>query len=371
MKAAGRIKIAHVCWQLDLGGLERLLLDFAGHVNARDFDLQFICLNGGGAIAKQLELMGSKVSWLPAASGPRLHMVARLSEIFSESRVQIVHTHNNGPLIHAAPAARLVGAKVVHTRHGQGMGTSRPQQVLVRAASHLIDRFVCVSADSARIATREGLCPQRISVIRNGVDLGQFEYHGPNREGPVVVVARLTPEKDISSLIRATALVVRDHPQMRLRIAGDGPARVELQNLVDELNMRQHIEFVGVVKNVSRLLQSASLFVLPSLSEGLSLSILEAMATGLPVIAMRVGGNPEVIIEDRTGLLVSPGDAFELAEAISRLLGDPVRARCLGAAGRKHVECHFDVRQMIDRYEGFYRQIIRSRGSASRAFGTV
>jgi glycosyltransferase involved in cell wall biosynthesis len=167
-------------------------------------------------------------------------------------------------------------------------------------------------------------------------------------------VARLSPEKDIATLLRAARLVADAHPDFRLEIAGAGPCDADLRRLADELNLRGHVQFLGEVGDVPALLARARLFVLPSQSEGISLTVLEAMATGLPVVTTLVGGNPEVVLGDTTGTLVPAADPPALADAIIRLLADPDRAQLMGRAARRRVEANFDVRAMVARYEALY-----------------
>src|SRR5205823_12324570 len=137
-------------------------------------------------------------------------------------------------------------------------------------------------------------------------------------------------EKDVATLLHAAALVVRQRPAFRLRIAGDGPCLPALRGLAKQLGLDDQVAFLGEVRDVAGLLATARLFVLPSLTEGISLTLLEAMSCGLPVVATRVGGNPEVIVDGQTGLLVPPGDPPALAAAILQLLGDETRCRNLG-----------------------------------------
>ncbi len=171
---------------------------------------------------------------------------------------------------------------------------------------------------------------------------------------PAVLVARLSPEKDIDTLLRATALVVRQDASFRLEIAGDGPCMSSLRQTSASLGLEEHVRFLGEVRDVAALLARAGLFVLSSLSEGISLTLLEAMACGLPLIATRVGGNPEVICDGETGFLVPPQNPRALADALLRLRCDHLLCVRLGEAGRRRVEAMFDVRRMVVQYEALY-----------------
>jgi glycosyltransferase involved in cell wall biosynthesis len=194
----------------------------------------------------------------------------------------------------------------------------------------------------------------QVEVVRNGIDTRRFAFAGPRAGGPAVFVARLAPEKDVPTLLRATALICRQRPGFRLAIAGDGPSLPEMRRLVSDLNIADRVQFLGLVHNVPALLAEARLFVLSSISEGVPLTLLEAMASGLPVVATSVGGTPEVVNDCETGLLVPPRDPPALAAAMTRLLDDNDLARTMGEAGRRRVERHFDIRQMVATYERIY-----------------
>src|SRR5262249_25564180 len=161
----------------------------------------------------------------------------------------------------------------------------------------------------------------------------QFSYTGTKPNGPVVSVARLSPEKDLPTLLQAAALIVRVHSRFRLEIAGDGPRLPDLRRMADELGLEHRVRFLVEVHDVAALLAQARLFVQSSVSEGISLTLLEAMARGLPVAATRVGGNPEVVLDGETGLLVPPRDPAALAAAMLHLLRHPDQSRRMGRAG--------------------------------------
>jgi glycosyltransferase involved in cell wall biosynthesis len=193
-------------------------------------------------------------------------------------------------------------------------------------------------------------------TILNGIDVDRFCYNGPSSNGPVVTVARLSPEKDIANLVRAAQIAVRQAHDLRFEIAGGGQCHDQLTRQATELGVAEHVCFLGSVRDVPRLLSRASMFVLPSLSEGIPLTVLEAMARGLPVVATRVGGVPEVVVHGQTGLLVPSGDPAALAQAILTLRHDPSRRVAMGQNGRKTVEELFNIRRMVSDYETLYEE---------------
>ncbi len=351
-----RLRVAHVSWGLNVGGLEKLLVEFARHADPARFDLRFVSLTTRGTLAHDIERHGWPVIALEEPGGLQPGLVLRLAQLFRGERIDVVHTHDERPLLYGAAAARLARVpRVVHTRHGQKARNTRRQVILFRLAAGLADRVACVSNDAAALTVREGVAPARVRTVRNGIDLARFAYSGPAANGPVVTVARLSPEKDVATLVRAAALAVRERPSFRLEVAGDGVCMPALKQLTAELGLEEHVYFHGEVHDVAGLLGRAGLFVLPSVEEGISLTLLEAMARGLPVVATRIGGNPEVVIDGDTGLIVPARDPAAMARALLRVLGDAPGGRRMGRAGRQRVETHFDVRRMVAAYEALYR----------------
>jgi glycosyltransferase involved in cell wall biosynthesis len=347
------LKVIHVTGCLDVGGQEKLLVEFARHADRSRFALYFVSFEKRGPLARDLEAEGWPVTALDVPPGVHPGLILRLARLFRGA--DAVHTHNERPLIYAAPAARLARVpRVVHTRHGRGVGISRRQRLLANLVAQATDHYVCVSEDCFQLSIAQGLHPRRVETLHNGIDTRRFAYRGPLAGGPAIIVARLAPEKDIATLLRAVARVVYERPAFRLEIAGDGPCLPELRQLTAELGLNANVEFLGMVRDVPGLLARAGMYVLSSISEGVSLTVLEAMARGLPVAATRVGGTPEVVLDEVTGLLVSPRDPSGLAQAMARLADDVDLARRLGQAGRRRVERHFDVRRMVADYESMY-----------------
>jgi glycosyltransferase involved in cell wall biosynthesis len=355
-----RIRVTHLVLQLDTGGMEKVLAEFARNADRSRFDLRFVSLTTRGPVAEEIEACGYPVTALGVKPGLEVGLVFRLAGLFRQWRSDILHTHNNAPLIYGAPAGRLAGARgLIHTRHGQNFRAGWRQKLAFRLASLLVDRVVCVSEDSCQMSVREGVPPSRLQRIWNGIDLSRFAYLGPQAGGPAVMVARLSPEKGTEHLIRAAALVARRLPSFRLEIAGGGRCLPELQALVAQSGVADQIRFLGEVRDVPALLARAGLFVLPSLSEGLSLTLLEAMARGLPVVTTAVGGSPEVVVDGQTGFLVPPAAPEPLAEKLLLLLTRPELACSLGLAGRRRVEDHFSTQAMLNQYEQLYDRVVQ------------
>ena len=356
MSDTRRIRVAHVTLGLDVGGQEKLLVEFARHADREEFQLFFVSLSTRGRLTADIEGLGWPVQALGEPDGLRPGMAFRLAQLFRRWKIDVVHTHDDRPLIYGAFGARLARVHgVVHSRHGRSFGITRRQTALVQLAAGMADHFVCVSQDAARLTVAHGLPTHKVRTIWNGIDLTRFELCPPAPHGPVVTVARLSPEKDMATLLRAAAIAVREEPDLRLQIAGDGVCMDDLRQLARELSLENHVQFLGPVRDVPALLARSSLFVLSSLSEGVSLTLLEAMARGRAVVATDVGGNPEVVVPGETGLLVPSRQPESLARALLELWRVPDRCREMGLAGRRRVEQHFDIRQMVSAYEALYR----------------
>jgi glycosyltransferase involved in cell wall biosynthesis len=359
MTAAGSqpvLRVAHLTLGLDVGGQERLLVDMARHRDKARFDWTVIVLGARGKLAGPIEAAGVRVVPLEAPSGFRPGLWRRLERMFRQERFDVVHTHDDRPLVYGMPAAWWARVpRRIHTHHhGRLAQFSRRQLFLMRLAARFAQQFICVSHDSASYMIEQGVGAARVQTLWNGIDLTRFAYLGPCADGPIVTVARLSAEKDIANLLRAAGHVVAAFPQVRLEIAGDGPCRGELVQLAADLRLADHVVFHGELRDIPALLARARLFVLPSQSEGISLTLLEAMARGLPIVATAVGGNPEVVETGATGLLVPARDPEALGQAIAALLADPARGRQMGLAGRRRVENCFDIRKMMARYEALY-----------------
>jgi glycosyltransferase involved in cell wall biosynthesis len=348
-------RVVHLVGQLDVGGMEKLLVEFARHADRKEFDLHFLCLGNRGPIADEIEQLGWPVTALEM-KGLSLGLYLRLAKRLRRMQADAVHTHNTRPLIVGGLSARLAGvSRVIHTRHGQRAVNSRRQKLAFRLASMTLNRFICVSQDSADLTAAEGVSSKRIGTIWNGIDIERFQP-GRGSRGPVVAVGRLSPEKDFATLIRAAAIASRRDPSFRLEIAGDGVCMPALRDLINQLGLNDSgIRLLGPVQDIPGLLSRASAFALSSLTEGVSLAIMEAMASGLPVVATRVGGNPEVIADGVTGLLVPPSDPEALAAALLAVWQNPDERLRMGERGRSRAAEQFDVRRMIASYERLYR----------------
>ena len=356
------LRVCHISMCLQTGGLERLLVDFARFHDRKKFELQFLALSGDGQPASDIRAVGCSARVLnETLKINKLRSLVQLVQHLKQQRPQIVHTHNTYAQFYGAIAAKLAGVPVViNTQHGQGCGSGWKAEWQFRIANRLTRRVVGVSHDTATLCQQQDRrSKENVTTIWNGINLDRFGYRGGCTTPTAISVARLSPLKDFPTLLRAVPLVVSHVPDFRLKIVGDGPERSKLESLIDELNIRAHVEMLGERHDVPDLLAQSGFFVSSSLSEGISLTLLEAMAIGLPVVTTSVGGNPEIVIEGQTGNLVPAGDPAALAQAIVNLCGERDLWSAMGTLGRQRVEQNFEIRQMIRNYEAMYEELFR------------
>ncbi|VAX36128.1 FIG00929567: hypothetical protein [hydrothermal vent metagenome] len=354
---AKKVRVCHVSLTLNTGGLERLLSDFSRLHNKEQFHLDFVAMKSVGKFADEIQENHCRVTQLQATG--RWKQIYELTRFLKENQIDVVHTHNTYPHINATIAARWAGVPVVvNTRHGQRLGHGWKSRQQYRIASWLADCIVNVSDDAARLCEKtDGIAKKKVTRIWNGIDLEKFTFTGPQQKPTAISVARLSPEKDFATLLQAVAIVVRNIPDFQLTMVGDGQERSSLEQLTAELHLSGHVQFLGDRSDVPQLLAQAGFFVSSSLSEGISLTLLEAMAVGLPIVATAVGGNPEIVEEGNTGMLVPSAHPKKLAEAIITMCQQQSHWQTMGEQGRERVATHFEIRRMIKDYEKLYLEI--------------
>jgi sugar transferase (PEP-CTERM/EpsH1 system associated) len=264
---------------------------------------------------------------------------------------------------------------VIHGEHGRTAldpeGRNAFRRRVRRLLSPLVNQFVAVSSDLTRWLVEEVRIPcRKVLHIPNGVDTTRFSPDNrqagrraitvPDGWMALGCVGRLEPVKDHASLLQAFAAVQNDYKAL-LFLVGDGPSRSAIEQQVNALGLESRVRLLGERKDVPLVLKGLDLFFLPSVGEGMSNSILEAMATGLPVVATRVGGNPELVQDDVTGILVEPSAPFALAAAMKRYLDDPELIARHGNAGRARVEAEFSLTRMLNAYESLYTRLLQER----------
>ena len=368
--AGRRPRIVQVIPSLRVGGLENVALRLMSHL-APYVDQAVITPGPSGPLASRVPT-GVAVFPMGETHRPDRWNAVRMAKLFRQLRPDIVHTRN-WTCIDAIVGARLAGVPVViHGEHGREAadpeGRNPRRRQVRRLLSPFVTEFVTVSRDLGRWLVEQVRVPARkVRTIYNGVDTDRFAPGDraaarqalgiPADWALAGTVGRLDPVKDQAGLIRAFARAP-EAGKSALVIAGDGPSRAELEAVTRELGLGDRVRLIGERADIPLVLRALDVFVLPSLGEGISNAILEAMATGLPVIATRVGGNVELVRDGLTGCLLESRNPPALADALHGYLGDRARAHAHGAAGRERAVSEFGLDRMLAAYTALYRPYV-------------
>ncbi len=357
-----------------IGGTERQVANLALRIDPARFDLHLACLKNSGELLRELEGLAVPRPEFRIGSLYALKtclQAIRLSRYIRKHGIQIVHSYGFYPNVFAMTAARLSGTAIaIASISDMGDGLTPMQTRIQRCVCRWAD-CVLVNADAIRLRLiSQGYRPDNIVVIRNGITLSgssakrpgilRREFGLPASAQVVVVFSRLNQMKGVQYFLDAAAIVARRFPGVRFLVAGDGANKKELEQKAEHMGLGPQTVFAGFRCDVREWLPEADLSVLPSLSEGLSNSLLESMASGVPVIGASVGGNPEVIDHEVTGLLVPPKDAKALANAMCRLLGDREMAARFGRAGTRRVAEMFSVDRSVGETAGLYQRLVEA-----------
>ena len=372
------MKIMHLVLSMDVGGLERVVLSLVGQALAMGHDVSVLCLERPGDLSESVEALAVKLWCVDKPAGLRLATIGRIEKVLRQVRPEVVHTHQIGALFYGGPAAKRAGVPVVvHTEHGMHFDRSARACWLGWWAARRAQRFFCVSPDIARaVVGRRVAAATKVLVVPNGIDTRKFQTsEGAGLRGSLGIpagvmvigtVGRLVEIKRQDVLIRGFARLRIDRPTPpHLVLVGNGPLEDELRRLTAGLGVAERVHFMGYQNTPEEFLGIMDIFAMTSRSEGMPLAILEAWATGLPVVASRVGGVPELIEDGRTGLLFDSGDEIGLAGLLETLGEEPQLARRLADAGRHHVCTCFDVSVMAQEYHRHYVELLGQREISS------
>ena len=381
--------LAHVIYRLDVGGLENGLVNLINRIPAARYRHAIICLTDYSDFRRRIERSDVSIYSLnkPRGNSPAMHF--KLWRLLKRLAPDIVHTRNLAALEGTLPAA-LAGVGVrIHGEHGRDIedldGSNRGRQRVRRLFKPFVHHYVAVSRDLASyLEQRVGVSPDRITQIYNGVNDERFHpprngreplpWSGAGQGNELFVigtVGRMEVVKDPLNLVRAfilarQSLPQQQRPRLRLAMAGDGSLRQQALALLGSAGVLDAAWLPGRSDDIPGFMRGLDLFVLPSLAEGISNTVLEAMATGLPVVATDVGGNPELVRAGVTGLLVPPSSPESLAQAICRYVGDPPLRRQHGQAGRRVIEESFGMQGMVEAYLRVYDGALARSRRATR-----
>jgi sugar transferase (PEP-CTERM/EpsH1 system associated) len=382
--AETRPLIAHVVHRFDIGGLENGVVNLLNRLPPERFRHAVISLTDVTRFGKRVLRDDIEFIELRKSPGHGIKVFPRLVRTFRRLRPAIVHTRNLAALEASAPAW-LAGVPIrIHGEHGRDMGdldgSNRTYRHVRRLYRPFVTHYVALSRDLQRYLREAiGVPDNRVSAIVNGVDTNVFAPSA-ERSRPdgfpfaganlciCGTVGRLQPVKNQVALARAFVRALQIEPSMRARlrlaIVGDGPLRNEIVGILTAANVLDLAWLPGARDDIAQILRSFDVFALPSLAEGISNTILEAMASGLPVVATDVGGNGELIDVTRTGVLVEAGDDEALAQALLAYASDREHARAAGSAGRARAERLYGLDTMVARYAALYERLMAARGKA-------
>ena len=378
--------VAHVIYNMRAGGLENGLVNLLNNLPEPRYRHVVVCVKDYSDFRLRVRRDDVEFIALNRREGKDVAIYSTFYRLFRRLRPAVVHSRNLAGLESLWPAY-LAGVPCrIQAEHGRDMddldGTNRKYRLLRRLHSPAVNRFVAVSRDLETYLTEEIRIPRsRISQIYNGVDTSRFESHSGSRSelpGSGFVgnnlfimgsVSRLQAVKDPLNLARAFALLHAISPELsgrlRLVICGDGPLLDEVHEVLAAGNVLQYAWLPGFVEDIPAILRGLDLFVLPSLAEGISNTILEAMSASLPVVATAVGGNLEIVANGETGTLVPANDPQSLAAAILSYVRDPDLARLHGRSGRARVDARYSLDVMVHHYDSLYSDLLAVAGDAN------
>lgn len=362
------MRILHTEWSDGFGGQERRVLAEAAGLSERGHYVALVCREHARIKAEAVRI-GLDVHTLPMRKLYDADSIIRLMKFLKENKFDVVNTHSGVDSWIGGLASKFAGVPVLaRTRH-LNLPLKRnlfnfihylPDVYITcgeNMKEHLVER--CGFPDHKVVSIPTGVSPEFFSVKKNP---DARKKYGLDTNSIVITnVGILRSIKGHEVTLKAVKTVVDTFPQARFLLVGDGPRKEILERLVQDLGISQHVMFTGFVKDIPEIYSFSDIAVLSSWSEGLPQSLLQAMAAGVPVVATRVGGVPEVVIHEKTGLLVDPGDHEGLAKGIIRILGNPDMSARFAESAKKHVMDNHSVKYMVDKIEGLYKDLLEKK----------
>jgi glycosyltransferase involved in cell wall biosynthesis len=362
-------KILHLIETSGPGGAEKILISLLEHLDKSIYQ-SCICLLKDGWLNAQLKGRGFETFIVPQPHSLDFAWLWEIKTRIKNMGIHLMHAHEFTMNTYASLLSVFTGVPIIATIHGKNYYWERWWRRLAYRFVSRQSTMVAVSEDIKKfLVQKAGIKNDRIIVVHNGIDLDLYRPESGKGEWarkelcirnaqPVVgAIGNLYPVKGHTYLLKALAIVKIMFPTIKLLIAGRGRMMGKLLNESQALGVQDHVIFLGFREDTASLLQAIDLFVLPSISEGLPLSVLEAMASGKPVIATNVGGLPEVVVDGQTGFLVSPEDPESLAKRMMLLLGHSSLADQFGKVGRARAEKKFSLVSMVQKYQELYERV--------------
>jgi glycosyltransferase involved in cell wall biosynthesis len=362
-----QLKILHIILSLNVGGAERMVSDFIRNDRSGTCRHLVCCLDSIGVFGEELIQEGVTVVHIPRRPGKDWRLIFKLANFIRKVKIDVVHTHGETPWFYGALATQILfmaPVKCITTIHGYGGGdrASVSDYKLWRFLAKMTAKIVVVADNLRAEMVKVGFSRQQVSTILNGVDPQLKTENSQTRpfwglsddDFVIGIVARLSPIKNHQLLFRAVKTLVLKDPTTKLLVVGDGPERPVLEGLAQQLDLNNNIVFCGEQSQAQTFYPLFDVFVLPSLSEGISMTLLEAQAAKVPVVASAVGGNCEVICDGETGLLFTSGDVDGLYRHLETLCSSVDTRKKLINNGFERVRDMFNIQMMIKQYLQIY-----------------
>ncbi len=364
------MKVLHVIETLDFGGAEKVVVDLVRATTGR-CEPAICCVKHSGALAQRLGT-NVRVFTLDTPEGNDFSVPWKLKRLVREHGFELMHSHLWGVFLESALAAKLAGVPLVHTVHGNYAAYGEGWQARTKLAlRHGLERTVAgwhqrivTVSHSIRdyVVGTIGISAKHVETVHNGVEArapAAVATATLRHGNTFITVGRLAAVKNQAMMLRAFARVHAAWPAARLQLVGDGPDRADLQTLASELGVSSQVEFLGFRDDIGELLAAADVFLMSSRYEGVSIAILEAMRAGLPTVGTRVGGIPETIEHEQSGLLVADDDEPAFAAAMLGLLQDAPRRAALGLAAARRQQEAFSLEAAAERYLQIYSEAVQ------------
>ena len=376
----GRIKVLRVLPSLEMGGVEKTLISLLPHLEEKGFTVKVCTLYRKDILAKELEKIGIPVINIGMRARIDIDLkylrgIFHLAEFIRKEKFHIVHTHlyrANTPGRIAAILARV--PIIIANEHNVDSWKTFSQRRMDRFLAKFTDKIIAVSQKVKKFYVNEvGIPEDKLEVIYNGVDLKRFEKDFDKRKkrkelglplsSPLVgTIGRLQPQKDHKTFLKASSLILKKFPKVHFLIVGGGSLRDELEDFTKELKIEKNVHFLGERKDIEEILPLMDIFVLTSKREGFPITILEAMACGLPVVATSVGGCPELVEEGETGFIVSPKNPVLLSKRVINLLRNRALGGKMGQKAKKRANL-FTIEKMGEYTTLLYNKLIVGKGT--------
>lgn len=365
-------KIAHVTFDMRIGGAEQVICSLVENLNQSGYQVSILCIeNHIGPFGENLMAKGFSVTSLERQPGFDFSLVQKIRKHIIKQNIDILHCHQYTPYVYGVLGALFTKCKVIFTEHGRFYPDLRKfKRIMINPVlSFFTSRITAISKATAKALVHfENFNEKKIDVIYNGMNSDRF-FKTDQTPGALIegiqkgafvlgTVARLDSIKNQKIMIQALKQVREKYDKVILLMVGDGPERENLEQLARDLGLESHVIFTGFRQDTPLFYNIMDAFLLISFSEGTAMTLLEAMACGLPCIVSDVGGNPEIVVHNQTGLVIPSDDIHSLTKAITRLIESKDLREMYGTAGKNRFNSEFSIKNMIEKFEKLYEDVL-------------